>query len=122
MRAHCWGIGLKPACSETNMVYRAGAFRSRSGPCYEQCTVIFCVVLWLMCMPQSESVCALKTPLYFNCSPCVSGGPAGSQTFEKFDKQVLSAILAHSNVLVFRLISLGVYACAFIAQPPGAEQ
>ncbi|WP_092207783.1 hypothetical protein [Desulfoluna spongiiphila] len=51
-----------------------------------------------------------------------SGGPAGSQTFEKFDKQVLSAILTHSNVIVFRLILLRVYACAFMAQPPGAEQ
>jgi len=26
-----------------------------------------------------------------------SGGPAGGQTFEKFDKQVLSAILLHSK-------------------------
>ncbi|WP_139164046.1 hypothetical protein [Desulfoluna spongiiphila] len=39
-----------------------------------------------------------------------SGGPVGGQAFEKFDKQVLSAVLVHSNVLVFRLISLKVQA------------
>ncbi|WP_175469638.1 hypothetical protein [Desulfoluna spongiiphila] len=51
-----------------------------------------------------------------------SGGPAGGQTFEKFDKQALSSMLVHSNMLVFPIISPGVHTCAFIAQPPGVEQ
>ena len=34
-----------------------------------------------------------------------SGGPAGGQTFEKFDKQVLRAISTYLNSSVCRLIS-----------------
>jgi len=34
-----------------------------------------------------------------------SGGPAGGQTFETFDKQVLRLISVHSQVLVYRLCS-----------------
>jgi len=34
-----------------------------------------------------------------------SGGPAGGQTFEKFDKQVFRPISVHSKALVCRLYS-----------------
>jgi len=32
-----------------------------------------------------------------------SGGPAGDQTFEKFDKQAFRSISIHSKMLIWRL-------------------
>jgi len=40
-----------------------------------------------------------------NYSTYASGGPAGGQTSEKFDKQVLRPISMHAKVLVFQLYS-----------------